>query len=339
MDGHTILVRRSSADTWTEPETSTYTNESHLQELLATDPTRIPGIPEGSKAVRELPTSAGPIDICVVSPSGSITVVECKLKKNSEPRRLVIGQVIDYASALKSDGFPSFRQNWLARDGDDLAQILDDGDVKPLERNIELGNIHLCLAVDQIDEDLKRLVLYLSEITMDEISVSAIQLTYARQGSLEILVPSSYGTEMAQAKASKKAASGEHWTWETFVQSLEHPDDVRAAQELKRRLDGTPSTGSYPKLWLGSKPKGGIFFHILGERYAAFQLNIGASGRLVLSGNWAWWPSLESDEGFTDLANFLGQSHLAPKKRVLLSDLDLKKLWEVALACDRKINS
>ena len=181
MDGRTILVRQSSTSSWTEPETSSYTDEAHLQELLAADPTRIPGIPEGSKAVRELPTLAGPIDICVVSPSGSVTVVECKLKKNSEPRRIVIGQVIDYASALKAAGFPSFRQNWLARDGDDLANILDDGDVKSIERNLELGNIHLCLAVDQIDEDLKRLVLYLSAISSDDISVSAIQLTYARQ--------------------------------------------------------------------------------------------------------------------------------------------------------------
>ena len=163
-----ILLRQSSTDSWSEPETSTYTNESHLQELLAADPTRIPGIPKGSKAVRELPTSAGPIDICVVSPSGTITVVECKLNKNSESRRMVIGQVIDYASALKSNGFHSFRQSWLARDGDDLGQIVEDGDVGLIEQNIESGNIDLCLAVDQIDEDLKRMVLYLSAITSDK---------------------------------------------------------------------------------------------------------------------------------------------------------------------------
>jgi len=339
VDGRTILIRQNSSDSWTEPETSSYLDESHLQELLAADPTRIPGIPEGSRAVRELPTSAGPIDICVVSPSGAITVVECKLNKNSEPRRMVIGQVIDYASALKSDGFPSFRQSWKARDGDDLDQILDDDGIKALRGNLELGNLNLCLAVDKIDEDLKRLVLYLSAISSDEISVSAVQLTYARHGSLEILVPSSYGTEMAQVKASKRVASSEHWTWESFIAALTHSDDLRCAHELKRRLDQTPSTGNHPKLWLGARPRGGVFFHIFGERYAAFQLNIGTSGRLLLSGNWAWWSSLESDEGFADFASFLGQSHLAPKKRVLVSELAIEKLWEVAMDCDRKINS
>lgn|GEM_PF-814580 len=339
MDGRTILVRQTPTDSWTEPETSSYVDESHLEELLAADPTRIPGIPAGSKAVRQLPTSAGPIDICVVSPSGAITVVECKLNKNSEPRRMVIGQVIDYASALKSDGFSSFQQNWISRDGDELDQLLDESDVVSLQRNLELGNINLCLAVDQIDEDLKRLVLYLSTISSEEISVSAVQLTYARQGSLEILVPSSYGTEMAQAKASKRVASSEHWTWQSFVASLSDPDDLRCAHELKRRLDQTPSTGNYPKLWLGAKPKGGIFVHIHGERYAAFQLNIGASGRLVLSGNWGWWPSLKDGTGFADLAKFLNQNHLESRRRVPVAELNIDQLWKTASDCDRLINT
>ena len=338
MSDRMILVRQSSTDSWSEPETSTYTNESHLQELLAADPTRIPGIPKGSKAVRELLTSAGPIDICVVSPSGAITVVECKLNKNPESRRMVIGQVIDYASALKSSGFPSFRQGWLARDGDDLDQIVEGGDLGLLEQNIESGNIDLCLAVDQIDDDLKRMVLYLSAITSDEVSVSAIQLTYARHGDLEILVPSSYGIEMAQAKVHKHAASKECWTWETFTSELSHPDDLQCANELKRRLDETRSTGSHTKLWFGVRPKGGIFFHIFGERYAPLQLNITAAGRLVISGTWAWWPSLKNEEGFADLARFLGQNHLESKKRVLASDLSLPELWKVASDCDQRIN-
>jgi len=90
MEKPKILVRHIGSATWTEPESSSYTDEAHLQELLAADPTRIPGIPPGSLAVRELSTSSGPVDICIVSPSGAITVVECKLNKNSEPRRLVI---------------------------------------------------------------------------------------------------------------------------------------------------------------------------------------------------------------------------------------------------------
>ncbi len=78
MDKPTLLVRQIGTEVWIEPESSSYTNEAHLQELLTSDPTRIPGIPPGSLAVKELSTSSGPIDICIVSLSGAITVVEDK---------------------------------------------------------------------------------------------------------------------------------------------------------------------------------------------------------------------------------------------------------------------
>ncbi len=99
-----ILVRAIGSDQWTTPETSAYENEAPLQALLATDPGRIPGVPSNAVAVQELPTSAGPVDVCVIAPDGTITVVECKLAKNSEKRRMVGGQVIDYASALRAEG-------------------------------------------------------------------------------------------------------------------------------------------------------------------------------------------------------------------------------------------
>jgi hypothetical protein len=200
------------------------------------------------------------------------------------------------------------------------------------------GVIHLCLAVDQIDDDLKRLVEYLYLISNDSISVSALQLAYAKHGDIEILIPSTYGVEIAQTKASKRISSSEHWTWESFISSLINPEDKLCAIELKRRLDESPSTGTYPKLWLGAKPKGGVFFHIHGERYAPFQLWINNTGRLVLSGNWSWWTRLKNDSRFSELANFLGQNHLESTRRVVVADLDLAKFWNVATDCDLKIN-
>ena len=57
MAEHSILVRKvDSGSTWTDPETKAYDNEAHLQELLAKDPDRLPGVSSGALAVRELPT-------------------------------------------------------------------------------------------------------------------------------------------------------------------------------------------------------------------------------------------------------------------------------------------
>ena len=110
-EGGPILMRRASETPWTQPEVGSYDNEHHLQQVLAADPSRIPGVAVDSKTVMELSTAAGPIDVCVVGLDGSITVVECKLASNSERRRMVIGQVLDYASAIWSAGADRFLES------------------------------------------------------------------------------------------------------------------------------------------------------------------------------------------------------------------------------------
>jgi hypothetical protein len=48
----------------------------------------------------ELNTLAGPMDIFMVTPSGLPVLVECKLWRNPEGRREVVGQILDYAKEL-----------------------------------------------------------------------------------------------------------------------------------------------------------------------------------------------------------------------------------------------
>ena len=49
---------------------------------------------------RELNTMAGPIDNLLITPSGLPIIVECKLWRNPEGRREVVGQILDYAKEL-----------------------------------------------------------------------------------------------------------------------------------------------------------------------------------------------------------------------------------------------
>ena len=59
----------------------------------------------------------GPVDIIYVDASGVITIVECKLRANSEIRRKVVGQLIDYASAPATNGYDEFAQVFAGRAG------------------------------------------------------------------------------------------------------------------------------------------------------------------------------------------------------------------------------
>jgi hypothetical protein len=338
MGADSIFVRKvGTNEPWSTPEASTYENESALQALLAENPSRITGVDEGSLAVRELQTSAGPIDICVVSPQGEITVVECKLHRNSEPRRMVLGQVMDYASALHADGLEAFHAAWKSRGGLVLDQYLEPDGLESLSLNIREGRFHLAVAVDQIDDDLRRLIEYLNVVTRDDVRVTALELSYSRHGDVEILIPSSFGAELARSKSSN-SQTHLHWTWDEFVESLPSPQDQELAQMLYARLLETPNTGPFERLWCGRRPNGGIFFQIYGERFSPFQLWRSKAGKLKVFGNWTVWPSLEFAPKFAQLADTLGQSHLDGARSVPLDSINLDEFWNAALDCARALN-
>lgn len=334
-----ILIRQIATDSqWSEPETLKYDSEEHLQTILVGNPTLIPGVPEGSLAVSEFPTTAGPADICVIGPDGSLTIVECKLAKTSEHRRTIIGQVIDYSSAIRSAGSAAFRASWLSRGGENLDQALDLDKVGLLENSIEEGNINLCLAVDRIDDDIKRLIEYLNLITKNSVAVTALELAYAKQGDFEVLIPNTYGQEIATAKTTGTSSSSESWTWDTFLAALTESSDRELATSIKSRSEATQPISHHERFWFGRRPGGGINVHVVCGRYAAFQLWINSAGRLIVYGNWRTWQAIRNDPRFSPLAELLGQDMEKGYSGVLLSTLDFETFWSTALECDRRIN-
>lgn len=123
---------------------------------------------------RELPTDAGPVDLAFVNPVGLITLVECKLWKNPEARRQVIGQILDYAKEVARWDFDRLQSAvrtargdqgislWAeARQGDDS---LDEGQfVDAVSRNLRRGRFLLLLLGDGIRESTSRIAEYLDE--------------------------------------------------------------------------------------------------------------------------------------------------------------------------------
>lgn len=341
MNIEPILIRQTDGTfaQWTSPETSEYKDENHLQDVLASHPGQIPGVIEGSSAIREFNTSAGSIDICILSPNGQLTVVECKLEKNSEKRRMVIGQLIDYASSLRSDGIEQFRAQWSRRSEISLDDFLNPDAKSALEQSLSSGHINLCLAVDQIDEDIKRLVEYLNLITDDSVVVSALQLAYAKLGSIEVLLPSTFGTEIAHSKRAGKSESAERWTWESFTDALPDKRDKEFVSEIYQRLMKHKAHGTHEPLWFGLSPKGSIFFHIHRARYAPFGLWINSINRLNIFGTWRQWQALRDDERYSEFASFLGLSLGQKLHGVYADNVDVDDFWRLAVECDYAINN
>jgi RecB family endonuclease NucS len=96
-----IMVRGKGETGWKPLDASDYDSEAHLQELLNKDIGLIPLEPPLTACAREfgLPGS-GATDIVAVDSEGAVTIIECKLAQSREVRRMVIGQLLEYAAFL-----------------------------------------------------------------------------------------------------------------------------------------------------------------------------------------------------------------------------------------------
>lgn len=331
-----ILVRRAGETAWSDPDTSAYENESHLQDLLAGDPSRIPGVSQ-AVAARELFTSAGPIDVVAIQIDGSITVIECKLASSSEKRRMVLGQVVDYASAIWRDGTDAFLAAWEARTKTRLAEVLGQEAVSKLRENIEVGRIHLCLVVDAIDDDLQRLIEYLNLISRPDVSATALQLSYAKHGDVEILIPSTFGGEIAEAKARAGGQATQHWTWGEFLEALASEEDRQYASDLRDRILALGGgAGEQTPMWFGAMPGGSIFLHPFGRRIAPASLWINSKRQLLLYGTWNNWTTIDR-ASFEPIARALGQDTAGGAKGVPAQQIDINRYWNAILETSQRI--
>ncbi len=132
---------------------------------------------------------------------------------------MVIGQVLDYAAAVWVGGPAEFHAAWRARGGADLTEVLGIDGLGQLTQNISEARIHLCLAVDLIDSELRRLIEYLNKASRPDVMVTALQLTYAKHSDVEILVPATFGGELATAK-NRQRATDERWSRERFLEAV-----------------------------------------------------------------------------------------------------------------------
>ena len=120
----------------------------------------------------ELNTPAGPIDNFMVTPSGLPVLVECKLWRNPEGRREVVGQILDYAKELSrwsSSDLQREVSRRLKRDGNPMLEMVRavDSSVDEIQfndsltRNLRRGRFLLLIVGDGIREGVEAIAEYL----------------------------------------------------------------------------------------------------------------------------------------------------------------------------------
>ena len=165
----------------TAPDAAWFADEEWPLVRRLEQPSLIDGIRQEAVAVREFSTGVGPTDLVVVDTDGTITVVECKLARNQEIRRTIMGQVLDYAARLAELTPEDFQRQWSAQNGPSLDQLFEgspDGR-ENLAANLRAGVFALVLAVDAINDHFRRIVRYLNTHTTAGMRLLAIELRRA----------------------------------------------------------------------------------------------------------------------------------------------------------------
>ena len=234
--------------------------------LLSESPELLPGDEAERPLViaSEFPVAFGYIDLVGVSASGAITVVECKLHTNSEIRRTVVGQLLAYAASLWELSFEEFDERWrqagrpallddLTAAAEAQGQTLDQAAIRAtVEENLSAGRYRLIVAVDDITPELQRIIEYLSEHTVADVGVIALELGYVADGETQVLVPQSYGVEMARQKATRRAG-GHQWDETSFFAALREDPGEWAVPIGRALFDWTGEHGL--RVWYGTGAK------------------------------------------------------------------------------------
>ena len=203
----TGVLLRTSGGKWMPPTTTAYVDESQLKLLLKD----IPGVLWDDTAVVDefrIP-GAGSVDLLGVGLDGTITLVECKLRKNPEIRREVIGQVLAYAGGLWRMTYDDFAARYATRAGQPLLDHLEASTrqrvVDPdalrgtIQSRLATGTFRLIIAVDEITEELKFVVEWLNGHTAAGVEFLALEAEYAKDGDIEVLVPRLYGENVKKS--------------------------------------------------------------------------------------------------------------------------------------------
>lgn len=154
-------------------------NENWLQKFIFEHPSAIPineiesAFAELIPVCRELPTSAGPIDLVFVNSDGLLTLVECKLWSNPEARREVVGQILDYAKEISQWSYQNLEDaiDKTQKAGkQSLFQLVSvKSDVEEMDfidsvsRNLRRGRFLLLIIGDGIRENVEQLAEFLQK--------------------------------------------------------------------------------------------------------------------------------------------------------------------------------
>lgn len=274
-------------------------NERFLQGYVVDNPESLPldELGEDLRFVvlaKEMPTASGPIDAVGIDQHGDVYLVETKLFRNPDKRR-VLAQVLDYGAALwaAQGGESSFRGD-LERAAvttfhepilDRVARCFDlaspeqaDELLKSAQEAIQEGRFHFVVLMDRLDDRLKDLIAFINENS--NFDVFGVEMEFYRFDGHEVVIPKLHGV------VTRKIGPRPGRTWDAesyFAMARSHlgSQEVAALRSLfdffrehadEVRFGKGAATGSFLPTYRSVSPKAVLTAY--------------SSGRLELNFGW-----------------------------------------------------
>ena len=184
------------------------------------------------------------LDLLVIDQDATPTLVEVKRGANTEVRRRVVGQMLDYAAHAPQVSADELRQRFEARpDAEErLAHLL--GDEEPdadefwqdVARNLDAKRLRLLFVADSIPDELRQVVEFLNE-QMPNVEVLAVEIKQFRgegESTTKTFVPRVIGR---LAASPGRSTSGRPRGKLTREELLDEIGDDRVCAAVTRLLD------------------------------------------------------------------------------------------------------
>lgn len=364
MDERIFLV---VGDDFTPMVRTPYEVEDLLQRALEQFPDVIAGVSTDGEpnrlllVKREAPiplAGAGgtlALDHLFVDADGTPVLVEVKRASNTEVRRLVVAQMLDYAANIAKHWAPGearrvFEQESQVRDP---AEVVTEFAGRPatdfwrdVQDNLEAGRLRLVFVADELPESLVRLIEFLNE-QMTRCEVLGVEVPQYLSDGHQVLVPRVIGRT---SKAVQAKGQGSKWTRETMLDTSAAAHGNRYQSRMTMLLDHAEAKGRFS--WgSGASPGVSGWYVIDGQDCPVWHLQantIGVAGRPYLQ---LWLPQLitkvsaERLDLFQDrvavippLRDAIVQGRASPEARgmpsISLDEVDQTQVAELLTAVD-----
>jgi hypothetical protein len=272
-----IIYQVASDGTLTRMTPGKPANEDEIQHMIASHPEMVTGsddkllLIEREFSISDKLDGSGrwSLDHLFVTRDARPVLVEVKQASNTQLRREVVGQLLEYAANAvvhwtRDDIIQSFGRGYESEDAASEAldeflrqggseQEVSDYDLfwQRVEANLRAGELLLVIVADEIPRELARIVEFLNE--QMQATVQAVELRwFTSDTGTKTLVPRLIGaTERAAGKklTSDDGAANEYWV--TLKQ--QHPDLVKGSPWKGRSQDFFSLRTGQPKIVIGCR--------------------------------------------------------------------------------------